>query len=190
MSSDRFKELKEVDEESKSELEESESEPESEEGDGTTGSTEASGSTGTTDDTGTTSTDSSTKTTESTETTGRTDTNSTDSSTGSTVGDSTTGSTTSTDTNGDTGSNGTTSGSVKDRNPRMAMFPPETHKNGYDDALRKIKALCSLSEEEEPNKLSEFSGAVLKHGYQDLEGLCEELGLEDAYEEYGDVVEE
>ena len=177
MSSDRFKELKEVDEDSKSELEEKKSDSESKEDSGTTGSTEASGSTSTTDGTGS---DSSTSTTESTETTGRTDTNST------------------TDTNGDTGSNGTTagtgssgtkSGSVKDRNPRMAMFPPEMHKNGYDDALRKIKALCSLADEEEPNKLSEFSGAVLKHGYRDFKGLCEELGLEDAYEEYGDVVE-
>ena len=182
MSSDRFKELKEVDEDSKSELEESKSEEEG----STTGSTSTTNST---DTTGTSSTTESTGTSEDTDTT---------SSTSSTVSDGTTDDTGSTDTNSDTGSksttagtgsSGTKSGSVKDRNPRMAMFPPEKHKNGYDDALRKIKALCSLADEEEPNKLSEFSGAVLKHGYRDFKGLCEELGLEDAYEEYGDVVE-
>jgi len=72
----------------------------------------------------------------------------------------------------------------------MAMFPPEEHKEGYDEALRKMKAICSLADEPEPSKLSEFSGAVLKHGYDNLEGICRELELEEAYEEYGDVVQQ
>jgi len=149
MSSDRFKQLKEIDEESKAELDEEESN----EGVGTTDSDSSKGSNSTTGGTGTTDTnESGSKSPE------------------------------------DSSSNG--GGNVKDRNPRMAMFPPEEHKEGFDEALRKVKAVCSLSGEPEPNKLSEFSGAVLRHGYEDLEGICEELNLESAYEEYGEVIEE
>lgn len=165
MSSDRFKELKEVDEESKSGKGEEEE---------TQDVTSTTGSTGSTD---TTSSDSTTDTTGSS------------SSTSSTSTDGTTGSKSPTGTEGTTSSSGTSGGNVKDRNPRVAMFPPEKHKQGYDDALRKVKAICSLADEPEPNKLSEFSGAVLKQGYQDIEGLCLELGLEEAYREYGEVVE-
>lgn len=154
MSSDRFKELKEVDEESKAGLEEEEPD----ESDGSTGSDGSNDGTGTISNTGTTGTSSSTGT------------NSSKSSTG-------------------TSSEGSSGGNVKDRNPRMSMFPPEEHKEGFDDALRKVKAICSLADEPEPNKLSEFSGALLKHGYDDLEGICGELELEGAYKEYGDVVE-
>lgn len=150
MSSDRFKELKEVDEESKAGVEEEKSG----EGSGSTGGTGSSGSSGTTGE------------------------------------NSTTDSTGSTGSEGSTDSSGSNKGNVKDRNPRMSMFPPEEHKDGYDEALRKVKAICSLADEPEPSKLSEFSGAVLKHGYGDLEGICEELDLNGAYEEYGDVVQD
>jgi len=140
MASDRFKELKEMDEESKKEVEEESVDVEvPESGTGSTGSSGTTGSTGTTD------------TTE----------------------------------NKDSKSGG----NVKDRNPRMAMFPPKEHKNGFDEALRKVKAVCSLADKPEPKKLSEFSGAVLKHGYDDLEGICRELELDEAYEEYGGVVQ-
>jgi len=83
----------------------------------------------------------------------------------------------------------TSSGNIKDKNPVLAMYPPEEVKEEYESTWDDIQVLCKLSDEEQPRKISEFSAAVLRNGYGDLEGLCEDLGLQEAYAEYASVLE-
>jgi hypothetical protein len=82
------------------------------------------------------------------------------------------------------------SGNIKDRNPVLAMYPPEDSKAKYESTWEDIQVLCKLADAEQPRKISEYSAAVLENGCSDLEGLCEELGLTQAYEEYSSVIED
>jgi len=112
------------------------------------------------------------------------------SSTGNSGSDGTTGETSSTSTSSDSSESSEDSGNIKDKNPVLAMYPPEEVKEEYESTWDDIQVLCKLADEEQPRKISEYSAAILENGYSNLEELCHELGLSEAYDEYSSVVED
>lgn len=68
----------------------------------------------------------------------------------------------------------------------QAYVPPEEKEN-LEDSWRRLKALCNLAGEAEPPK-NDFYTAVLREGYTNFAAVAASLELEDAYEQYGDVV--
>jgi hypothetical protein len=109
---------------------------------------------------------------------------------GSTGKDTQTGSDGKTDSETTASSKSKSSGNIKDKNPVLAMYPPEEVKEKYESTWDDIQVLCKLADIEQPRKISEYSAAVLENGCSDLERLCQELGLTEAYDEYSSVIED
>lgn len=95
----------------------------------------------------------------------------------------------STDSNdGGDGTAGTDStDGVKASRENVQAYIPADEKEQLEATFRQIKALCNLADRDEPLK-NDFYAAAFRHGYQDLEAIATYLGLEDAYDEYGEMV--
>lgn len=79
------------------------------------------------------------------------------------------------------------SGSIKRDRASVQAYIPDDEKDELESTLRKIKALCNLAGEDEPLK-NDFYAAALRHGYTDIESIAVYLKLEEAYDEYGEVI--
>lgn len=78
-------------------------------------------------------------------------------------------------------------GGMKDRRESFQAYIPSDDKNEIESVWRKIKALCSLSDQEEPAK-NDFYSAVVREGYSNIQGVADQLGLANEYEEYQGVI--
>jgi hypothetical protein len=72
-------------------------------------------------------------------------------------------------------------GGIKNQRESFQAYIPPEDKEGIEATWRKVKALCSLSDQEEPAK-NDYYSAVVREGYNNLEKIAEFLDLKEEYE--------
>jgi hypothetical protein len=81
---------------------------------------------------------------------------------------------------------GTTS--MKAQRKSVQMYVPEDDKGSVERTWRDVETLANLADVEKPAK-NDYYAALLRYGYNDLEQIARDIGLADAYAEYGGVIE-
>jgi predicted secreted protein len=78
-------------------------------------------------------------------------------------------------------------GGIKEQRESFQAYIPADDKGQIEEVWRKVKALFSLSDREEPPK-NDFYAAVLKHGYTNLEGIADHLDVSESYEQHKEMI--